>query len=241
MKQKYTWRPWNVFFSKLKRLPKWSGWYSYLSYSSNIFRFKRNSYSLYLYIYRHRFGMFWIYTTFVWKTVFGLENRCWSPISVCNDPASDGSRNPSKARRWRWGNIYIYFCILFLRTYSVFVLTGLFSVLCILHSALNCAARACNAHWGQRFEQPSVQAGLQARAVKTVGAGRKSRGVGALGTCSQQGAALRCFSPHKLAVVLAGLPLNWSREPEVMFMAKRLAQVLSFRCYKVLTKNPKGM
>lgn len=134
MKQKYTWRPWNVFFSKLKKLPKWSGWYSYLSYSSNIFRFKRNSYSLYLYIYRHRFGMFWIYTTFVWKTVFGLENRCWSPISVCNDPASDGSRNPSKARRWRWGNIYIYIFLYIIFTY-LFSLRFDRLVFCAMHFA----------------------------------------------------------------------------------------------------------
>lgn len=186
--------------------------------------------------------MFWIYTTFVWNKFL-----VWKIVVDLRSPCATIHRQMALGTQARHDAgdegiyIYIYFCIWFLLTHSVFVLTGLFSVLCILHSALNCAARECNAHWGQRFEQPSVQAGLQARAAKTVGAGRKSRRVGALGTCSQQGAALRCFSPHKLAVVLAGLPLNWSREPEVMFMAKRLAQVLSFRCYKVLIKNPKGM
>lgn len=129
-------------------------------------------------MYRHRFGMFWIYTTFVWKKLL-----VWKIVVDLRSLCATIRRQMALGTQARHDagdeGIYIFvydFCVLVQSSFwqACFLFEN--TVLCILHS-LNCAAR-CNAHWGQRFEQPSVQAGLQARAVKCRGWAEKPGGRG---------------------------------------------------------------
>ena len=132
MKQKYTWRPWNVFFPNKKDCQN----------DIHI----HHTHPTYLDLNGILIHCIYTYIDIVLEC-FGsiphsFKNSFWFGKSLlisdlrCNDPASDGSRNPSKAQRWRWGNIYIY---IFVYDFYVFIQSSfwqacfLFENTCSMH------------------------------------------------------------------------------------------------------------